>query len=95
MDWVEPKGEGFRTPLQYDKVADREKVELQLDHYLSRGYLRRVLLDERIWMSPLLPIKKDNGDLHFVNDYRCINAHFSKRGIEQIDVECTLRGLDH
>ena len=45
-------------------------------------------------MSPLLPIKKDNGDLRFVNDYRCINAHFSKAGIEQIDVERTLRSLD-
>ena len=27
VSWVEPKGEGYRTPLVYDKVADREKVE--------------------------------------------------------------------
>ena len=46
-------------------------------------------------MSPLLPIKKSNGDLHFVNNYQSINAHFSKQGIEQIDVERTLRSLDH
>ena len=46
-------------------------------------------------MSPLLPIKKDNGDSRFVNDYMCINVHFSKAGIEQIDVERTLRALDH
>ena len=27
VSWVEPQGEGYRTPLVYDKVADREKVE--------------------------------------------------------------------
>ena len=27
VSWIEPKGEGFRTSLVFDKVADREKVE--------------------------------------------------------------------
>ena len=45
-------------------------------------------------MSPLLPIRKSDGSLRFVNDYQSINAHFSKWGIEQIDVERTLRGID-
>ena len=50
-------------------------------------------LGEEVWMSPLLPIKKPSGELHFVNDYRLVNAHFSKQGIVQIDIERTLRGL--
>ena len=46
VSWEEPKGEGYRTPLVYDKVADKEKVEELLGHYLSQGYIRRVSLDE-------------------------------------------------
>ena len=84
----------MRTPLVYDKIADREKVEDQLEKYIQRGYLRRVGLDEEVWLSPLLPIKKPDGSLRFVNDYREANAHFSKKGIEQIDVERTLRRID-
>ena len=72
---------------------DREKVKEALDRYLERGYLWRVGLGEEVWMSPLLPIKKPSGELRFVNDYRLVNAHFSKQGIVQIDVERTLRGL--
>ena len=62
---------------------------------MERGYLRHVSLEEEVWLSPLLPIKKESGELHFVNDYHPINAHFSKKGIVQIDVERVLRGLDN
>ena len=61
-----------------------------LDRYIEQGYLRCVGLEEEVWMSPLLPIKKESGELCFVNDYRLINAHFSKKGIVQIDIERVL-----
>ena len=34
VSWIELAGEGMRTPLQYDKVADKEQVELQLQRYM-------------------------------------------------------------
>ena len=64
-----------------------------MDKYIQRGYLREVGLGEEVWLSPLLPIKKPNGSLRFVNDYRLMNTHFSKKGITQIDVERTLRKI--
>ena len=94
VEFRRPGGEGFRTPYQYDKIIDRSRVNEQLEEYKRMGYIKEVSHSEDIMMSPLLPIRKPDGRIRFVNDYRALNECFSKKGIQQVDVQRTLRGLN-
>ena len=49
-------------------------MEAQLGDYVRRGYIREVGIGERLYMSPLLPIQRQDGSYRFVNDYRRLNA---------------------
>lgn len=93
VSWMEPGTEGIRTPYSYDRISDREGVKDLLQQYVDRGYLREIDRTIPVWLSPLLPLKKQDGSWQFVNDYRRTNAYFSKMGIQQIDVERCLRDI--
>ncbi len=68
-----------------EKVADRRRIAKQLDEYVQRGYLEEVPVNEEIYMSPLLPVRKPNGTFRFTNDFRKLNSYFSHVGTAQVD----------
>lgn len=86
VSWSLPQTQGMRTPYKAEQGACRLKVTEQLEQYIERGYLRRVSSGERVALSPLLPIEKSDGSYRFTNDFRWLNAHFSKAGMAQVDV---------
>ena len=85
--WIEPPNLGSRTQYSVESVADRRKVMTQLEEYVSRGYLEEVSVSDLVFLSPLLPIRKPNGSFRFTNDFRYLNAYFSKSGMCQVDVK--------
>jgi len=86
VSWTTPKEMGQRTPLKMEEVADRKKVAAQLEDYVRKGYLREVSTGERVFLSPLFPLKKANGDYRCTTDFRALNAYFSRSGQVQVDV---------
>lgn len=86
VQWTPPKAIGQRTPFKTEEVADRTKVEAQLEDYVRKGYLRSVSTGEHVFLSPLLPLKKPNGDYRFTTDFRSLNAYFTRSGQVQVDV---------
>ena len=90
----EPKEWGIRTQYAVENVADRRLIEKQLQDYVQRGYLREVSAGEKVYLSPLLPIRKPNGTFRFTNDLRKLNSYFSKVGTSQVDVWRKLWEID-
>ena len=86
VQWTPPSSRGRRTPYKTEQGACRFRVSEQLEDYVRRGYLRRVMSEETVSLSPLLPIKKKDGSYRFTNDFRWLNAHFNRSGMAQIDV---------
>ena len=69
VQWKDPPECGIRTQYSIERVADRKQIAKQLDEYVRRGYLREVSVSEKIYMSPLLSIRKANGTFRFTNDF--------------------------
>lgn len=86
VKWIEPSEYGQRTPYKMEDLACRFQVEQQLQEYIVKGYLRRAGLDEKVYMSPLLPIKKKDGSYRLTTDFRSLNAYFQREAQEQPDV---------
>ena len=89
-----PKEWGIRTQYAVENVADRQLVHEQLEAYVQRGYLREVSTKEKVYLSPLLPIRKPNGTFRFTNDLRKLNSYFSSAGTAQVDVWRKLWEID-
>ncbi len=85
VSWREPPESGIRTQYAVERVADRRQIAKQLDEYVQRGYLEEVPVNEKIYMSPLLPVRKPNGTFRFTNDFRKLNSYFSHAGTAQVD----------
>lgn len=83
LKWQQPLDHGKRTPCHVLKGVCRHKVMTQIREYIQRGYLREASVSESLFLSPLLPIEKQDGSYRFVNDYRALNAHFVCDGMEQ------------
>ena len=90
----EPTEWGIRTQYAIENVADRRLVQEQLEAYVKRGYLREVSASEKVYLSPLLPIRKPNGTFRFTNDLRKLNSYFSSVGTSQVDVWRKLWEID-
>ena len=86
MCWTLPSEQGQRTPFKTENVACRRRVKALLEDYTARGYLRKVSTGERVYFSPLLPVKKPSGDYRLTNDFRGLNAYFKRGGMQQVDV---------
>ena len=86
VSWEEPTEYGTRTQYSIENVADRRIISEQLDAYVQRGYLREVSVAEKVYLNPLLCIKKPNGTYRFTNDFRKLNKYFQKEGTTQVDV---------
>ncbi|XP_044155518.1 uncharacterized protein K02A2.6-like [Bufo gargarizans] len=50
------------------RFALREKVEAELDHLLAEKIITKV--DRSEWASPIVPVKKKNGDIRICGDFR-------------------------
>ena len=86
VSWEEPRECGTRTQYSIENIADRRIIAEQLDAYVKRGYLREVSVAEKVYLNPLLCIKKANGTYRFTNDFRKLNKYFQKEGTTQVDV---------
>ena len=86
VSWEEPRECGTRTQYSIENIADRRIIAEQLDAYVKRGYLREVSVAEKVYLNPLLCIKKANGTYRFTNDFRKLNKYFRKEGTTQVDV---------
>ena len=92
ISWVEPKEYGCRTQYTIEKVADHATIAKQLVAYEKRGYIRRVSMGEKVYLSPLLPVLKPDGRVRFTTDF--INKYFNHEGTTQVDVWRKLREID-
>jgi len=73
----------FRIDQQ---VRDRD-IEEVLQRYEKLGYITRAKLNDRIFLSPLMPFRKPGKmDIRVVNDFRELNGYFPTQGRTQIDV---------
>ena len=86
VSWEEPRECGTRTQYSIENIADRRIIAEQLDAYVKRGYLREVSIVEKVYLNPLLCIKKANGAYRFNNDFRKLNKYFRKEETTQVDV---------
>ena len=92
--WMEPTESGVRTQYSVERVADRRKIVEQLEAYVKRGYIRKASSGERLYLSPLLPLKKPDGRIRFTTDFRKLNQYFSHVGTSQVDVWRKLWEID-
>jgi len=73
----------FRIDQQ---VRDRD-IEEVLQRYEKLGYISRAKLNDKIFLSPLMPFSKPGKtDIRVVNDFRELNGYFPTHGRTQIDV---------
>ena len=94
VSWSEPRELGLRTQYTIENVSDRRLVKEQLEAYIRRGYLKEVSVSEKVYLSPLLPVKKPNGTYRFTNDFRKLNSYFQGIGTTQVDVWRKLWEID-
>ena len=91
---MNPHELGLRTQYTVENVSDRRLVKQQLEAYIRRGYLKEVSVSEKVYLSPLLPVKKPNGTYRFTNDFRKLNSYFQGIGTMQVDVWRKLWEID-
>ncbi len=84
---------GRRTSLRTDQVIKTTAVESLLEEYIVKGYITECSPAERIYLSPLNPVSKPNGEVRITNDFRALNAYFPNDGMRQVDTRRALNSI--
>jgi len=81
-----PSG-GSQCTFRIDQQVRDQDIEETLRRYEDLGYISRVRLNDKVFLSPLMPFRKPGKtEIRVVNDFRQLNGYFPTHGRTQIDV---------
>lgn len=78
---------GQRTSFYVDKLASYNEIMNIIEKYKKKGYLKEIRIEESVFLSPILPIRKPDRGVRITNDHRSLNAYFFIEGAIQIDCQ--------
>jgi len=86
-DYHQVPAGGKQCTFRIDQQVRDQDIEAALEQYEKLGYISRVRLNDRVFLSPLMPFMKPGKmDIRVVNDFRELNGYFPTQGRTQIDV---------
>jgi len=78
---------GNQCTFRIDQQVRDQDIEETLHRYEKLGYVSRVRLNDKVFLSPLMPFRKPGKtEIRVVNDFRQLNGYFPTHGRTQIDV---------
>jgi len=78
---------GSQCTFRIDQQVRDQDIEDTLQRYEELGYISRARLNDKVFMSPLMPFRKPGKkEIRVVNDFRQLNGYFPTHGRTQIDV---------
>jgi len=78
---------GSQCTFRIDQQVRDQDINETLQRYEELGYISRVRLNDKVFLSPLMPFRKPGKtEIRIVNDFRQLNGYFPTIGRTQIDV---------